>query len=251
MKNNNQTVKDKFVIALTLLGVYILLFEFILPINKVLPKPFLLFESFTHIWFNYDLLSAFTYTSTIVYLSILFGFIQIYLGKVYYLKMFSLIEESAGSLRFITYATPFFFLILFNFWFPHNIVAEFICALLLTSFWLLKTLINESKKVRPEYLVTARNLGLSSSEIIDEIFWKASLPVICGNIRKINYQLWIFVLIYEFIGNYHGTGSIYNLAFRYNDFTALFTIAIICGFLIWFGDFLIRQMQNKFVNWTA
>ncbi|MFA7229530.1 MAG: ABC transporter permease subunit [Melioribacteraceae bacterium] len=251
MTKEQTAVKNKSTVFLMLAGIYVVLFEFILPINKVLPKPSIFLESFIHIWFDYNLLSAFTVTATVVYISMLFGFVQIFIGMSNYLKIFSLMEGSVISLRFFSYLTPFFFLIIFNFWFPDYLAGEFLFAFLVASFWILRTLFEESKKVKEEYLLTARNLELKQSEIIEKVYWKSALPGIFTNLRSVNIQLWLLILMYEFIGNYNGAGYIYRLAFTYKDFTALFTLALLCAVLIFIGDYLIKQIQNKFVNWTA
>ncbi|PKL83183.1 MAG: hypothetical protein CVV24_06300 [Ignavibacteriae bacterium HGW-Ignavibacteriae-3] len=250
MIRENIPLQNKLKLYLTLLFVYIVLFEFILPVNKILPRPTLLLESFVSIWFEYNLLYAFTITASVVYLSMLFGFIQIYIGAARYLKFYTLIEGSIQSLGLFLFLTPFFFLAVFNFWFPQNVIAEFLFSFLAASFFIFQKLIHESKNIKEEYLLVARNLKTSSYDTYQDVHWKSSLPGIFKQLRQINYQLWFLILTYEFIGDQRGVGAIYHLALQYRDFTALFTLAIMCGILIWFGDLLIKQIHSKFIRWT-
>lgn len=66
-KSIDNKFKSKIVLTVTLIFIYILLFQFILPVNKVLPKPSLLIESFIIIWSDYNLLTSLAVTSTVIY----------------------------------------------------------------------------------------------------------------------------------------------------------------------------------------
>lgn len=251
MIEKNSSVKNSIVLFITLLFVYIILFEFILPINKILPKPSLLVESFLHIWRDYNLIYAFTISATVIYLMLILGFIFVYVRVALLTKLFVEFEGSILSLRLFKYLPAFFFAVIFNFWFPDKLIGEFIFAFILVLFLVSKKLFAESKNVKEEYLLVARNLNLTPSDIYEDVYWKSSLPVLSKYIKQIHYYLWVLVLVYEFIGNSYGVGSIYRTALVYNDFTALFTLALMIALLIWFGDYLIGSIQNKLIRWTA
>ncbi len=251
MIKENSSVKNSIVLFITLLFIYIILFEFILPVNKIIPKPTLLFESFIHIWRDYNLVFAFTTTTTIVYLALVSCWVQIYIGVARYLKYFNQIENSFSSLRFFRYFTIFFFIVLFNFWFPNSLFGEFLFTFIIAVFCTARKLFEESKKVNEEYILVARNLGLSSYDIYEDVYWKASLPALSKYFKRVHYYLWGVVLTYEFIGNSYGIGSIYRTAIAYNDFTALFVLAIMISLLIWFGDYLIGLINRRTIHWTV
>ncbi len=246
-----QPLKNKLILFVTLLFVYIALFEFILPINKVIPKPTLFFESLENIWNEYGLVYALTLSGSVVYLSILCAYIHLYLGVAGYLKFLTRIEGSLSMLRAFIFLTPLFFVLLFNYWFPQNILGEFVFAFIVSSFWMLHELLNESKRVKEEYILVGKNLNLTPTEILEKIYWNSAQPELFEKIKKINYSLWLLILMYEFVGNSHGVGQVYRTAYSYNDFTALYALAIVTAIIIWLGDFMIAQIKRKFIHWNA
>jgi ABC-type nitrate/sulfonate/bicarbonate transport system permease component len=250
MIKENNSIKNNLVVFAWLLFIYIVLFEFILPINKVIPKPTILFESLVHVWRDYNLAFAFTTTATIVYLSLITCWVQIYIGVARYLKYMEHLENSFTSLRFLKYFTPIFFIILINFWFPNDLFGEFLFAFVMAVFLTTKKLFEESRKVNEEYILVSKNLGLSQNDIYKDVYWKSSLPALANYFKHVHFYTWGLVLTFEFISNSHGLGSIYRAITAYNDFTGLFVLGIMISLLIWFGDFLIGLIIKRTIHWT-
>jgi ABC-type nitrate/sulfonate/bicarbonate transport system permease component len=182
---------------------------------------------------------------------LILGFVFVYVRIARLTKLFVEFEGSFLSFRLFRYLPAFFFAVIFNFWFSKNLIGEFIFSFILVLFLVSKKLFEESKNVKEEYLLVARNLKLTPSDIYEKIYWKSALPVLSDYFKRIHYYLWVLVLVYEFIGNSHGVGSIYRASLAYNDFTALFTLAIMIALLIWFGDFFIASLKKKLIHWTA
>ncbi|MCX6167900.1 MAG: hypothetical protein NTX65_01050 [Ignavibacteriales bacterium] len=250
MIKENNTIKNNLIVSAWLMFIYIVLFEFILPINKIIPKPTLLFESFVHIWRDYNLVFAFTTTTTIIYLALISCWVHLYMGYTRYLKSYIKIKNSFSSLSFFRYLTIFFIALLFNFWFPSNLFGEFFFTFIIAAFLISKKLFEESKNVNEEYILVARNLGLTSYDIYEDVYWKATLPTLSKYMQRIHYYLWGVVLTYEFIGNSYGLGTIYRTVSAYNDFTGLFVLGIMISLLIWFGDYLIGLITKRLIHWT-
>lgn len=251
MMKKNSSFKNSLTLFITLLFVYIVLFEFILPVNKILPRPGLLAESFFHIWRDYNLIYAFTVSTTVIYLMLVIGLLAVYVRIAWLMKFFVEFEETILSLRLFKYLPAFFFAVIFNLWFDDKLLGEFIFAFLIVLFLILKKLFEESKLVKEEYLLVAHNLDLTSGDIYKNVYWKSSLPNLSEHFKQIHYYLWVLILVYEFIGNSNGIGFIYRTALAYNDFTALFTLALMIALLIWFGNYLIGTVKNKLIHWTA
>ncbi len=251
MTVKNSSVKNSAVLFITLLFVYVVLFEFILPVNKILPKPTLMAESFFHVWRDYNLVYAFTISSTVIYLMLFLGFILVYFSIVWIIKAMVELKPTILSFRLFKYLPAFFFAVVFNFWFADILLGEFIFALTLVLLLIFKKLFEESKNIKDEYLVVARNLNMPTSKIYKNIYWKFSLPALSEYTKQIHYYLWVLVLVYEFIGNSFGLGSIYRQALAYNDFTALFTLALLIALLIWFGNYLIALITKNLIHWGA
>ena len=130
-------------------------------------------------------------------------------------------------------------------------LAELLFGFLAAAFLALKKLFDESMKIKEEYLLVARNFNLTQSDMYQNIYWKSSLPALAKYYEKIHLSLWTLILIYEFIDNTHGFGFIFRTALDYKDFTALYTLAIILSLLIWFGNSVIRFVNNKIIYWSA
>ncbi|MCX6173791.1 MAG: ABC transporter permease subunit [Ignavibacteriales bacterium] len=251
MKEKKILLKNSVVLFITLLFVYIVLFEFILPINKVLPKPSSLYESFIHIWSDYKLLFAFTTTTSVIYVAITLSVLFVYVGAKYFIKLFIEMRYSILSFQIFRFIPIFFIVVLFNFWLPNNLFAELLFGFSVTAFFSMNKLFDESKKIKEEYLLVARNLNLSQSDINKKVYWKSALPALTKYYEKVHLSLWTLILTYEFIDNTHGFGFIFRTALDYKDFTGLYTLAIILSLLIWLGNSVIRFVNNKIIYWGA
>ena len=251
MKEKKILVKNSVILFVTLLFIYIVLFEFILPINKVLPKPSLLYESFLHIWTDYNLLFAFTTTTSVIYAAIVLSALLFFASSTVFLKLFVEMRYSFFSFRIFRFVPIFFLAVLFNYWLPNNLLAELLFGFLTTFFLAMNKLFNESRNINEEYLLVARNLALSKGDIYKKVYWKSSLPALAKYYEQIHLSLWTLILIYEFIDNTHGFGFIFRTALGYQDFTTLFTLAIILSLLIWFGNSVIRFINKKIIYWSA
>jgi NitT/TauT family transport system permease protein len=242
-------ISPKFIFALTLLFVYIILFEFILPLNRVLPKPSILYESLIDVWNDYNLIFAMSITTSIVYFSLLISyfisrFISILLIKIEF-EFPSVIEK----VKIFQYFPAFFFAIIFIFWFEDNIVYEFVFTLLFSSIALCIVHVNEVKSIKENYLLVAKNLGLSTNQIYSKVVLKSIQPKVFASMNKIHYQVWILVMIYEFIANINGFGGVYKDALSYSDFSGLFAIALIIALLIFIGNIGINFTYKKLFFW--
>lgn len=247
--NSLSRFKNKFAFSIALLFVYVALFEFILPVNKVLPKPSVLLESFITIWQDYNLVQALAITSTAVYLSIGIGFAIFSLLSTFVIKLALEYRESLETLKIFRFFPAFFFAIIFVYWFKDSFIAEIFFGLLTFLIFISNDCINAVKKVKQEYLLIGNNLELTDNQIYSKIVWKSLLPSLTKSLLRLHYYMWIIVMIYEFIGGISGFGGVYKLALNYSDFTALFTIAIVISVLILIGDFIIKYITNKLVFW--
>lgn len=246
---NNTALKSKFIFFAVLVFIYISLFEFTLPINKVLPKPSMLLESFFSIWPVYNLFIAFAITTTIVYLSLAIGYLLLIVKSRYIITAAYEYNNSVETLKLFRYFPPFFAAILFAFWFRDSIAAEALFGLLSVAFILGGKLFVESKNAKSEFILTGRNLGLSKNEIYSKIIWKSVEPIVYKELSRVHYFLWIIIMIYEFIAEIEGFGGVYRIALLYNDFSALISIAIFISIIIWLGNLIIDVLGKKMFSW--
>lgn len=249
MKTNGY--KTRISLTITLLFVYVMLFEFILPVNKVLPKPSLLIESFISCWSDYNLLTALAITTTIIYLSLMIGYFLMALFAKNFFHYFVYFKDLTETLKVYRYIPSIFAPIIFIYWFNNSIIAEFLFGFITVIFFLKLALLNEVKNIKEEYYLAAKNLGLSNKEVYRKVIYKSIQPSLFSSIDKIHYYLWIIILIYEFIGGGNGFGRVYYKILAFNDFTALFAVTIIISFLIWLGSLSIKFIHEKYFFWES
>lgn len=239
-------------ILLTLLFVYVVLFEFILPANMVLPKPSLLLESYESLWNDYDLFTAFAQTTSIAYGSIIIGYAVITLFAGLYIKSSRYFSNLTNNVFRVTrYLPAFFFAVLFAYWFGDSTAAEFVFALIAVIGFCKVTLFYASQNAKEEYILAAKGLGAAPGKIETEVIWKSCQPKVYGEVNKLHYYVWILLLVYEFVSHSGGFGLLYSTLLNYNDFAGIFAVAILIGVLIFIGDSLLSFIKNKMVYWEA
>ncbi|MEG8947445.1 ABC transporter permease subunit [Rosettibacter firmus] len=244
---NNINNKQQFYFLITIIFVYVMLFEFVLPVNKVLPRPTLLVEAFFSIWKDYNLLYSMALTTTSIYLSLALGsIIMMFISKklLYYLMQF---KDLFDSIKFYKYIPFIFLIVIFIYWFQDSIIAEFMFGLVYV-FALLKISLFEELKNIDEYYIVAKNMGLDEKEIHSKVIFKTLQPALFEKIIQIHFSLWGIILIYEFIDG-NGFGGVYSKILYYNDFSAIFVLTIIITFLIWIGNLLLKFIQLKYYFW--
>ncbi len=248
--NHSETLRDKYLLSAILLFLYIILFEFVLPVNKILPKPSLLWESLIAVWSYYNFLEEISISTLIIYAGILCSYVVIYSLRVPLLKLLSGLGNAFTRLSFLKYFPAFFYAVLFAYWFPNSPAAEFLFVFVAVTFYLLLSIQQNLNSIPESYILIARNLGVNENRIFKEIVWKKSLPSLFSGLIKIHFLIWILVLLYEFVGDYFGIGHVYNTALQYNDFAGLFSIAIYVAILIWIGSKAIEYSKSKLIYWN-
>ena len=174
MKTNHK--KKNLIILLIVIAVYYVLFEFILPINRILPKPSLLIESFSSLWSDYHLVNAFAVSASAVYTSIIIGYLIINFTSGFWISAFRKNETLFLPFRLFRYFPAFFYAVIFAFWFPESIIAEYFFALIAAVFFLALTIRTVLPNVKKEYLVSAESMGVSESNINSKVIWKLIQP---------------------------------------------------------------------------
>ncbi len=236
-------------ITILLILIYLVLFEFIWITQSVIPKPSLVIESFLSLWSEYKLLTAFFETTAIIFPAILIAIVLLEI----IVKLFSRIIESFSGIFNITvpfkYFSILFVALLLNYTFPESFLAEFLFAILFVLSKLLKMVLDEYSSIAEEYILTARSLGLSKNKIFAQVIWKSLKPKIYFKLTSLHVQLWAVVLIYEFVGSSIGMGSIYRLAFNYNDILAILSLGIFVSLVIFVVNSILNIVVSKLIFW--
>ena len=250
-KLTESTLKNSAILLAVLVFVYVILFEFILPYNKIFPKPSILWESFISLWDTYTLLSSLLLTLSVVYTSLLVGYIVIHLKSYFVIKMYS---EYTGPIvvpDFLKFFTVIFFAVLFNLWFPESSVAEFVFGIITCALLIYSVFNKEFNRLKQEYIDSALSLGVSKNIVYRKVIYKAMQPGLVKSLISTHLKLWTVVIIYEFIGGYEGIGLIYRTTFEYNDLAAVAALGIFIAIIISLMNFLLKTAINKSIFWEA
>jgi len=232
-----------------LIFIYIIMFEFVLLPIRYIPKPSLLLDSFISLLDSYNLAALLFSTTSVIYIALLSGSLLVTLLAKYLLKI---IYEYPGMMNInipFKYFSIFFFALLFNIWFGESLIAEFLFAILSVLSILLSVLNKESKILSEEHILTAKSLGLNGHELYEKVIWKELQPRIFNKLNNIHVSLWMIILIYEFISQTEGVGSLYFSAYSYNDIGAIFALGIFISLLILIGNLIIKFLFRKIYFW--
>ncbi len=250
MAERNKELKNSFKLILTILFVYVVLFEFILPVNKFLPKPSILFESIFYIINDYNLFISISVSFTIVIVAFVVAYIGVYVRAPYLLRWLTRYKESFTTLNVFRYFLIIVVVILIKQWFEETLFWEFFFATLFVFILSLKKLFDKIENVKDEYVVVGKNLGLTDMEISEDIHWKYLQPVLIGYYEKLNISLWSIILVFEFIGDTNGLGHAFHKALVYKDLNAIILFSFILFVLVWVTTFIIKVIKRKYFNWA-
>ena len=234
-----------------LLFIYILLFEFILPANKVFPKPSILYLSISDLFTDYHFLPAFILTVSVIYISIFISYFIIKFFAVLLINVSLSFPRLNRIFLLEKYFMPIFLIFLFALWFGNNVYAEYLFAFIISGTLLKKTLISGTLNVKSEYVEAAKSLDINNIELTKKVIWKIIQPKLYKTLVKSHFILWSLIIVYEFITRTDGLGNIFRLALKYNDISIIVLLAIIIMITIYLFSILFEFIKRKFFFWET
>ena len=245
----SKRIKIVFTAITALLFIYLMLFEFIIPPNEIVPKPSLLVISLPSLWNDYDFPIRFALTFSVVYLSIFIGYLVLLLKRYFIIKFYYLYPNFLNIPNILKYFPAFFYILIFAYWFDNNIYFEFIFGIIYAASLLGFSFLKRIPDVPREYIDAAKSLNVPTKKIFSGVIWKSLKPGVFNELIRLHFSLWILVLIYEYVANTNGLGLIYKLALLYKDPAIIIDLAIILSIVILLGKMLLSYLKNKFVDW--
>lgn len=232
-----------------LIFVYILLFEFILPANRFLPKPTILLDSVHSLFQDYNFTYAYLFTFSAIYFVAIVSFFLIRLfGGV----GFKIIQYFPGLIVLFDvgkYFVPFFLVLLFELWFGNSGLAEYLFILFVMMGILKGRLFKSYLSIKEEYLLSAKSLGANESIITKKVIWKSLEPKLYDEILVNHIAIWGIVLIYEFISKSGGIGTIIYNALKYNDLSVIIIIILFLIITFLLMEFVLIRIKKKYFFW--
>lgn len=242
--------KNSRIILSGLFLIWLILFEFVFPNNGFLPKPSIVFLSFSSLLTDYHLIRNFGITVSEIYFALIISYFidwalcKYITGKEWF---FSSLDALYKLFKFVPVLILGMFLIL---WYPYSNLTGFIFALFIFVIPMAVKIKEESFKVKPEYIDAAISLGAGKNDISKNIIWKAVQPSLFSYIFELHYLAWLLLIAFEFMKGGYGLGSIFRDALSYKDLSALFSISIITGVTIFAGFYILKYLKNKFIHWS-
>jgi len=242
--------KPVYYLVLTYFLLWIIFSEFILPVNKILPKPSIVLESFPALWNYYNLPSNFLATISTIYISLFLAYLLVKVLSPHLKEKDNSITVFINSLEWFSQYLPGIIIgLLLIFWFPSSNYIEFVFAFATAFISIMIKFQNESDSADEEYIISAKSLGLNENEITKKIIWKNVEPKLMEHIFNLHLYLWSLILIFEFIKGSSGLGAIFRQALEYQDLSAIFSVFLITGITVFLGTLLLKYFRKKFVFW--
>lgn len=232
------------------LFLWIILFEFILPVNKILPKPSIVIQAFPSLFADYNLLPNYISTVAVIYISMIAAYFTLkilsYIGE----KENRAIINFIDSLEWFSDYIPGIVLgILLIFWFPGSEYVEFLFAYLTAFSQMILRYRKTKKNVPEEYIIASEAVGFSGKEISRRVVWKFGQAELFRRMKYVHYSLWVVLIAFEYIKGGYGIGNIFQKALLFKDLSALFSTSIIVAFTVFIGNTVILYMRNKLIFW--
>lgn len=230
---------------------WILLFEIILPVNNILPKPSIVLQSFDDLLQKYQL--GWNYLSTIsaIYFTMLVAY---YLCKFLFpiIIQRNVFSDIILSVEWFSRYIPGIILAtILIYWFPKSEITKFIFIFLISFTSLMFRSNNLADNLGLEYSLALQSFGIKTYSISRKVIWKAIQPDLMAHIIRQNIYLWASVIIFEYVNLGFGIGTLLRKILQFRDLSALVMIFIIIGISIFISMQLLKLIKNKFHFWKA
>jgi len=226
---------------------WIVLFEFILSSNLILPRPYFVLLSLGDLFADYHLIFNIFSTISVIYFSIITAFFIIWLFRIYLVNGHNIIRYTVAALGWFAGFIPSILIVLFLFyWLGSSEYVKYIFGFFSCFILFFIKLEDETSKIGNEYIDAAASIGANSKMIAGKIRWKSVEPAIAGYIPEIHLYLWSMIIVIEYIKGGSGLGVVFRTALLYRDLPVLFSSALITVIVVFIGESLIKYLNNRY-----
>ncbi|MFA7290294.1 MAG: hypothetical protein WC055_15575 [Melioribacteraceae bacterium] len=201
----------------------------------------------TYIWFefvsiieDYLVVQNLAFTSTVVYSSLailyLFLYVILHYSPIATNALITILEK----LFFVKYIPVLVFAVVLNLLFPGKIWSEFAFAFFYSFILVLIQINKTNNRNNSEYSKFAKGLSINFESVKEKLFYSN----LSKKIKNIHYEVWLLVLVYEFINGQDGLGGVLKKGFIFNDLYAVLVVGLIIGLLIWVIDYSLSFLNK-------
>ena len=230
---------------------WIVLFEFFLPVNNILPKPTIALQSIYDLFKEYKLGWNYLITISVIYLSLILAyyFVLILFPLIHTRNFISDLISAVDNL--FKYVPQIILATILIIWFPNSDTTPFIFAFLFAFMSLVifsKPLVDS---LSSDYYDMIKTFGVNNKIISRKILWKAVQPELIQHIIKLNFHLWASIIIFEFINLSSGLGVILRQILQFRDLSAFLAYFFGLVISIFISTKLIIFIKRKFFFWEV
>lgn len=231
---------------------WIVLFEFVLPENNVLPPPGIVLISIPALFKDYNFLNNFFTTISAIYLPGILAYLLLFSIRNFIFNGSKIIKLKFELFSGLNSIIPVFLaIVIISYWFPHSFYIEYAFSFILTLLWFSIEVYSQDKLKNESYISAFKSLGAEKKFLDKNILWNELKPVIFKKIFSYHLHLWTIILIFEFVQNNYGLGAIFRRILNFNDFAALILMIILIPIIIFCSFLCLRLIENNFVFWEA
>jgi ABC-type nitrate/sulfonate/bicarbonate transport system permease component len=228
---------------------WIVFFQFILPSNYILPKPYLVFLSVGDLFADYHLISNIISTISVIYFSIIAAYFVLWVFRIHLINGNNIIRHSVEALGWFAGFIPSVLIALFLiYWLGSSEYVKYIFGFFTCFILFFIKLEDETSKMGNEYIDAAVSLGANKKMTAGKIRWKAVEHYLVEYIPEVHLYLWSMIIIIEYIKGDSGLGVVFRTVLLYRDLPVLFTSALITIIIIFAGESLIKYFYNKYFS---
>ena len=230
---------------------WILLFEIILPVNDVFPKPSIVLQSMRDLFRDYDFGWNYLSTLSAIYLPMLAAYFMVRMLFPIIMKK-SFVTDIIFSVEWFSRHIPGIVLaILLIYWFPQSEITRFVFAFLISFSAFMIRARHLGENLGTEYQLAMETFGVGFNPIMRRVVWKAIQPNLFAHIIKQNIYVWASLIVFEFINLGFGLGTILRKILQFKDLSALVMMFIIIGVSIFISSQMFKFAKDKFYFWKT
>ncbi len=230
---------------------WVLLFEFILPLNNIFPRPSIVIQSLFDLFKTYELVWNYLSTVSAIYLPLILAYFLVRILFPFVLQKSFLLDVILSVKWFSRYIPGIILAMILIYWFPKSEVTKFIFVFLISFTSIMSKAKYLAENVSSEYFIALRSFGIGNKSIARNVIWKAIQPDVIAYIIKQNFYLWTSIALFEYINLGFGLGSLLRKVLQFRDISALIMMFFIIGISIFIGNQILKYIKNKFYFWKV
>ncbi len=242
-------MRDKLSIYLTIITLYVLFVELMIPDYFFLPKISVLYNSFIDIYKTYPIKSGFldTFISVTVSSLLVYTTFKMLGPLVCYLY----INISAIRLINVFYKfTPvIFFMAIFILIFNFSYTAEIIFLCIILSFRYGGLIFDTLGNIPSELINSYRSMYNGTFTVMRKVLWRHALIEIKKKSSEYFIAMWGYAIVYEVLGNSVGLGKIIIYLLEFQDYYGLVALTVVVSFFIFMCTVLINFVVRNSTFW--